>query len=107
LAAGFLTGKYRNPQDVKGKARAGVVGKYMNPRGLEVLRMLDEVSARLQSNPARVALAWLMARPSITAPIASATSVHQLEDLLESTKLRLDNGSIETLNRASAGKIAA
>jgi aryl-alcohol dehydrogenase-like predicted oxidoreductase len=48
-----------------------------------------------------------MARPSITAPIASATSVHQLEDLLESTKLRLDNGSIETLNRASAGKIAA
>jgi aryl-alcohol dehydrogenase-like predicted oxidoreductase len=107
LAAGFLTGKYRTPEDAKGKARGGLVSKYLNPQGYRVLRALDEVAAAYQSKPAKVALAWLMARPSVTAPIASATSLNQLEDLMDATNLKLDAASIETLNQASETKIAA
>ena len=75
---------------------------YLNDRGRRVLAMLDEVSADIKATPAQVALAWLMARPSITAPIASATSVEQLSDLIAATRLELDSSTIEKLDRAAA-----
>ncbi len=102
LAGGFLTGKYRSQKDVDGKARAGLVGKYINERGLSILRVLDEVAKAHQSTPARVALAWLAAQPGVTAPIASATSSRHLNDLVEASKLKLDHASIEKLNAVSA-----
>ncbi len=102
LASGFLTGKYRSESDLSKSPRGGRVKKYMDERGLRILRALDEVAERQHANPARVALAWLMARPSITAPIASATNLDQLNDLIEATRLRLDPASIEQLNEASA-----
>jgi len=102
LAAGFLTGKYRSEADLGQRARAGSVKKYLNERGLGILKALDDVAAQYDSTPARVALAWLIARPSITAPIASATSLDQLNDLIEATKLQLAPEAIEALNQASA-----
>jgi aryl-alcohol dehydrogenase-like predicted oxidoreductase len=102
LASGFLTGKYRRNEDLAGTARGTSVKKYVNERGLRILKALDQVAGSLQSTLARVALAWIIARSSVTAPIASATSVEQLADLLASTKLELDSGAIETLDRASA-----
>ncbi|HSV14346.1 MAG TPA: aldo/keto reductase, partial [Tepidisphaeraceae bacterium] len=101
LAAGFLTGKYRSATDAEGKARAPRVMKYLNDRGFAVLAALDDVARDLKSTPARVALGWLMARPSITAAIASATNLDQLKDLLASTELKLDASYIDRLNRAS------
>jgi len=103
LAGGFLTGKYRNEEDVEGKPRAGIAGKYLNDRGMAVLAALDEVAKEKKSTPAAVSLAWLMAQPGITAPIASATSEKQLEDLVAATELKLDPASIEKLSKASAG----
>jgi len=102
LAGGFLTGKYRSEKDAAGKARARNVTKYLNERGSKILAALDHVASKLHANPAQVALAWVMARPSITAPIASATNLDQLKDLAASVELRLDPGSIELLNQASA-----
>ena len=102
LAAGFLTGKYRSEADLGQRARAGSVKKYLNERGLRILKALDDVATQYHSTPARVALAWLIARPSITAPIASATSLDQLNDLIEATKLQLAPEAIEALNQASA-----
>src|SRR5205085_4709883 len=102
LASGFLTGKYRSEADLSKSPRGKGVKSYLNERGFRILRALDEVAETYDSTPARVALAWLIARPSITAPIASATSLEQLEDLFEATKLELDNSSIEQLNSASA-----
>lgn len=102
LAAGFLSGKYRSEADLGQRARSGSVKKYLNERGLRILGALDEVAAKYASTPARVAVAWLIARPSITAPIASATSLDQLDDLIEATRLHLDHDSLELLNRASA-----
>jgi aryl-alcohol dehydrogenase-like predicted oxidoreductase len=102
LASGFLTGKYRSESDLSKSARGARVKKYLDERGLRILAALDEVAARLQSTPASVALAWLMARPSITAPIASATNLEQLKDLIAAGELKLDRDSIELLNRASA-----
>jgi aryl-alcohol dehydrogenase-like predicted oxidoreductase len=75
----------------------------LNQRGMRILKSLDDVSARLGANPARVALAWLMARPSITAPIASATNLAQIEDLIAATELKLDGAAIKALDAASAG----
>jgi len=102
LGAGFLTGKYRSEKDLEGRARADVVKKYLNDRGLRILDALDRVARRYKSAPATVALAWLIARPGITAPIASATSVDQLNDLLKSMELELDPAAIDVLNQASA-----
>jgi aryl-alcohol dehydrogenase-like predicted oxidoreductase len=102
LASGFLTGKYRSEADLSKSARGSRVQKYLNEHGLRVLSALDEVSKRHECTPARVALAWLIARPSITAPIASATNLDQLKELIAATKLKLDENSIEILNRASA-----
>jgi aryl-alcohol dehydrogenase-like predicted oxidoreductase len=102
LAAGFLTGKYRSETDLAKSPRGGTVKKYLNKRGLRILNALDQVAAQHRSTPTRVALAWLIGRPSITAPIASATNLEQLNDLIEATKLDLDKDSIELLNQASA-----
>jgi aryl-alcohol dehydrogenase-like predicted oxidoreductase len=102
LAGGFLTGKYRSESDAAGKARARNVTKYLNERGYKILGALDQVAANHHATPARVALAWLMSRPSITAPIVSATNLDQLNDLITSVELKLDSDSIELLNQASA-----
>ena len=102
LASGFLTGKYRSKQDLQKSKRGAFIESKLNERGLRILAALDEVCAELQSTPTRVALAWLLARPSITAPIASATSLSQLEELFASTRLQLSAAAIERLNRASA-----
>lgn len=102
LAAGFLTGKYHSEADLEKSARGGTVKKYLNERGFRIVAALDEVAAQHHSTPARVALAWLIARPSVTAPIASATSLEQLNDLVEATKLQLDQESVELLDEASA-----
>ena len=105
LAAGFLTGKYRTAQDAAGRARENRVAKYINPRGLSLLGVLDSVSGTLGASPAQVALAWIIARPGITAPIASATSVAQLDELLGSAALTLTADAIARLDAASAGGI--
>ena len=102
LAAGFLTGKYRSKQDAEGKARGGTVSKYLNEFGFGVVDALEEVAAEHHSTPARVALAWLMQQPGVTAPIASATSVEHLTDLIEGAKLALSHASLEKLNTVSA-----
>jgi aryl-alcohol dehydrogenase-like predicted oxidoreductase len=106
LAAGFLTGKYRSKQDAEGKARGGTVGKYLNDWGFSVIHVLDQVAKEHQSTPARVALAWLMVQPGVTAPIASATSDRHLTDLIEATKLKLDRASLEKLNTVSTPALA-
>lgn len=102
LASGFLSGKYRSEEDLAKSSRGLTVKHYMNDRGFRILKALDKIAEKFHSTPARVSLAWLIARPSVTAPIASATSLEQLNDLVESTKLKLDRSSIELLNQASA-----
>jgi aryl-alcohol dehydrogenase-like predicted oxidoreductase len=102
LASGFLTGKYRSEADFGKSPRGGRMKSYLNDRGRRILKALDDVAARTKSRPGPVALAWLMARPSITAPIASATTVAQLEDLVASTQLKLDKEAIKELDAASA-----
>jgi aryl-alcohol dehydrogenase-like predicted oxidoreductase len=102
LGAGFLTGKYRSEADFGKSPRGASMKNYLNERGLRILKALDDVSARLGAKPAHVALAWLIARPSITAPIASATSLAQLEDLFAGVRLKLDRDAIKQLDTASA-----
>ncbi|MGN6370639.1 MAG: aldo/keto reductase [Phycisphaerae bacterium] len=101
LAAGFLTGKYRSEADLAQSARGKSVKKYLNPAGQRVLAALDEVAKRHNATPAQIAIAWLIAQPTITAPIASATNLNQLNDLLHATTLQLDEASLSDLNRAS------
>jgi aryl-alcohol dehydrogenase-like predicted oxidoreductase len=102
LAAGFLTGKYRRDQDVSGAARGGMVQKYLNDRGFAVVDELIAIAQAHNSTPAATALAWLLAQPGVTAPIASATSDRQLDDLLAAADLELDAASIRRLNDVSA-----
>jgi aryl-alcohol dehydrogenase-like predicted oxidoreductase len=103
LASGFLSGKYRTPADVSKSARGkGIVDKFLNERGLRILGALDEVGRRYSASPATVALAWQIARPSITAPIASATTLDQLSELIAATQLKLDSAAIEQLSAASS-----
>jgi aryl-alcohol dehydrogenase-like predicted oxidoreductase len=102
LASGFLSGKYRSEDDLWKSRRGKMVKEYLNPRGFRILEALDQLAARYESSPAKIALAWLMTRPSVTAPIASATSLEQLHDLVDATELELDHTAIEVLNQASA-----
>jgi aryl-alcohol dehydrogenase-like predicted oxidoreductase len=103
LASGFLTGKYRSEADLgKSAARGQGVAKYLGGQGPKVLAALDAVAAETQSTPAQAALAWLMARPSITAPIASASRVEQIEDLVKACSLSLSQAQIAALDAASA-----
>ena len=103
LAAGFLTGKYRAADDTaKSAARGGRVKHYLNARGLRILKALDAVAAGHGATPAQVALAWLIARPGITAPISSATSLTQLNEIMQAPRLKLSPADIAALDQASA-----
>jgi aryl-alcohol dehydrogenase-like predicted oxidoreductase len=101
LASGFLSGKYRSKDDLGKSVRGQGAGKYLNERGLRILKALDAVAQASGASPAEVALAWLIAREGVTAPIASATSVEQLDSLIRATRLELSAPQIESLNRAS------
>ncbi|QQS10797.1 MAG: aldo/keto reductase [Rhodospirillales bacterium] len=102
LASGFLTGKYRSEADAEGKPRGAGVKKYMNDRGFGIVETLRAVASETKSTPTQVALAWLIARPGVTAPIVSATSVKQLEEVLGAADVKLDAGQIARLDAASA-----
>jgi len=105
LASGFLTGKYRTKADAsKSKRGESVIERYLDDRGLKVLKGLDQVAEKHGVQPGQVALAWQIARPSITSPIVSATSLQQLNELAQAATLRLDDADIQTLNDASAWK---
>jgi aryl-alcohol dehydrogenase-like predicted oxidoreductase len=98
LAKGFLTGKYRGQSDLAQSPRGGGVSAYLNERGMRILSALDDISARLSASPGEVALAWIMAQPGITAPIASATSAAQVESLIRATRLVLSVEDIAALD---------
>jgi aryl-alcohol dehydrogenase-like predicted oxidoreductase len=102
LASGFLSGKYRSKADAAQGARGALVDKYFNERGMRIVDALVEVAKRNATTPATVALAWIIARPSVTAPIASATSVEQLDNLVAATRLQLSAEDLKLLNAASA-----
>ena len=101
LASGFLTGKYRSAADAVGRTRGSRAEKYLNPKGLAVLAALDTVAAQVGAKPGQVALAWMIARPSITAPIASATNPEQLAELMAAPAIKLDAEAIALIDGAS------
>jgi aryl-alcohol dehydrogenase-like predicted oxidoreductase len=101
LASGFLTGKYKTKDDAKGAKREALVGKYFDERGERILKALEEVAAEAKATQASVAIAWLLAQPSVTAPIASATSVEQLESLFAAVELKLSDAAVKKLTEAS------
>lgn len=101
LASGFLTGKYRSEQDLSARQRGAEVAKYINPFGLGVLAALDTVSAQTGASQAQIALAWLMAQPGISAPIASATNAAQVDELMGAMRLQLSSEHLELLDKAS------
>jgi aryl-alcohol dehydrogenase-like predicted oxidoreductase len=101
LASGFLTGKYRSHADTEGRIRGGRAAKYLNDHGFGVIAALDEVAKRYNATPVQIALAWLIARPSVTAPIASATNLDQLAELLKSAEIKLDDAAIRQIDAAS------
>ncbi len=105
LASGFLTGKYRSAKDLEGKPRGYRVKDMMNERGFRILKALDTVAAEAKATPAQVSLAWLMGR--VTAPIASATSISQFNELLGATELTLTTSQVKLLDDASAIDAAA
>lgn len=102
LASGFLTGKYRSEEDLGKSQRGGGIKNYLNQRGLQILDALDEVAAYNETKPAVIALAWLLAKPSVTAPIASATNAEQIADMIKATTIGLDHATIEMLDTVSA-----
>lgn len=102
LASGFLSGKYRSKADLDKSKRGGTVGKYLDARGLKILDALDAVAAAHGAKPAEVALAWLMAQPGVTAPIASATSVAQVESFAKAAALALSTEELTALTTAGA-----
>ena len=102
LASGFLTGKYRSEADLSKSARGGGIKKYLNHRGFKILNALDEVAAQYKATPASIALAWVLARPRITAPIASATSIKQLHETVAALDVKLTKEDIELLTNASS-----
>ncbi len=101
LASGFLSGKYRSAADLRKSVRGGGVKRYLDARGMRILAALDSVARRHKAAPAEVALAWIVARPGVTAPIASATSLEQLDSLVKATSLQLDSADIDELDSAS------
>jgi len=102
LASGFLSGKYRSEIDLTKSKRGGGIKKYLNERGFKILRALDEVAKQNNTNPSSIAIAWVLSRRGITAPISSATSVEQLKELMKATEINLDDAAVELLNKASA-----
>ncbi|MBL4721174.1 MAG: aldo/keto reductase [Alphaproteobacteria bacterium] len=102
LASGFLTGKYRSKDDLAGQIRAPRVEKYLNDKGFAIVAALDEVAEKHNAKPGQIALAWLMARPSVTAPIASATNMDQLAELVKAVDVTLDKADIDKIDAVSA-----
>jgi aryl-alcohol dehydrogenase-like predicted oxidoreductase len=103
LARGFLTGKYRRDgAEVQSQRASGVRDSYMNDRGFALLDVLDEVAAAHGSSPATISLAWLLARPTVLAPIASATSADQLAELVACAEIELSPGELQALTAAGA-----
>lgn len=102
LASGFLTGKYRSEQDLSKSARGQGIKKYLNDRGLRILGALDQVAKSRAATQAQVALAWLIAQPTIVAPLVSATSVAQWRELVPAAELKLSQEDLEALKTASA-----
>ncbi len=102
LAKGFLSGKYRSEEDLTKSPRGGGVKAYLNPRGFRILDALEATAKRHKAKPAEVALAWLIARPAVTAPIASATSIEQVDSLVRATELTLSDTDMAALNEAGA-----
>ena len=101
LASGFLSGKYRSKDDLSNRARGSFVEKYLNERGFRIVEALDRVAQEHNMTPAQVAIAWLISHPSITAPIASATNLEQLNELIDATTIKLNPSVIDLLNQAS------
>lgn len=102
LASGFLSGKYRQQADLTQSQRGGGIAKYLNPRGMRIIDTLEEVAGQHHAKPAEVALAWLMSREGVTAPIASATSVAQVESFARAAGLTLNAAQLARLEIASA-----
>jgi len=102
LAKGFLSGKYRSKADLDQSPRGGGVAGYLNPRGFRILDALDAISARDSAKAAEIALAWVMARPDVTAPIASATTLPQMESLIRAVTLQLAPADLRELDAANA-----
>ena len=102
LASGFLAGKYRSEADLANRPRGSFVKKYLNERGYKILSALDQVAKTHGATPTQVAIAWLLAQPSVTAPIASVTNLNQLNELLGAVNIKLNPESLEKLNQASA-----
>ena len=102
LAKGFLSGKYRKAADIEGRPRAAGLKKYFEgERGMKILAALDAVAKRVDATPAQVSLAWIMAQPSIAAPIVSTTSVAQLDEIARAATLKLDREALSQLDAAS------
>jgi len=101
LASGFLSGKYRSKADAQGTARGSRVEKYLDDYGLCVIKVLDEIAHRYEAKPGQIAIAWLIARPSVTAPIVSATNLEQLAELVEAVEIELDAESISRIDEVS------
>ncbi|MHC5729830.1 MAG: aldo/keto reductase, partial [Nostoc sp.] len=95
-------GKYRSEEDLSISLRGSSVKRYLNPRGLRILKAIDQVAKTYNSTPTQVSLAWLIANPSITAPIVSATKVEQLNDIIKAVNIKLDQDAIDLLNQASS-----
>lgn len=104
LASGFLTGKYRSESDLKKSPRGRRAAGFMNERGFRILAALDEVAAGRAATPAQIALAWLISRPTVAAPIVSATSLPQLDEIMRAATIALDDDSLTLLDRASAAE---
>jgi aryl-alcohol dehydrogenase-like predicted oxidoreductase len=98
LASGFLSGKYRSDNDISKSLRGkGIKKKYINERGFKILRALDKIAGEYQSQPATIAIAWLLSKSLVTAPVVSATNTHQLEEIIKATSIHLHNEAIEVL----------
>ncbi len=102
LASGFLTGKYRREADLQKSQRGQGIKKFLNERGFKILKALDEVAKRCNTSPASISLVWLMAKPTIAAPIASATNIDQLKDLMHAAEINLTEKDMKELDEASA-----
>ncbi|SFI93837.1 Predicted oxidoreductase [Phyllobacterium sp. CL33Tsu] len=102
LARGFLSGKYRSEADLGKSARGGGIKDYLNPRGFRILAALDDIAAKHKAKPAEIALAWIMQREGVTAPIASATSLEQLDSLIKAASINLSAEDVTQLDKASA-----
>jgi len=100
LASGFLTGKYRKESDLEGSSRAQLVQGMLNERGMRILEALDKVSDELNARPSQVALAWLIAQPGVVAPIASATTMDQLREIMQCATISLSDSQLQTLTES-------